>query len=209
MRRGKERGRRLPEILARSEWEKVAAAAGQDRREEALGRRDAAILGLFLWSGIRSGELAGLRRCDVDTENGVARVIGKGDKERLAPIGDQALQLLEAYLDERPDDPAQRGREYDPEKDRRALFISRKGGHLDTRQVRRLVKAAGGRAGLGEQLHPHLLRHTNATAQVRKAAAERRPLYEVAENLGHASLDTLKIYTHLDIDSRRETMRDL
>lgn len=205
-----ERGRRLFEVIPRDEWEQIVEAAGIDRSQPLLAVRDEAILAVLFGSGLRSFELTALLVEDVAdwrrdvgwVFSGVANVRhGKGDKQRLAPIADFALDMLEAYLDVRELSEKRHGTQ--------PLFLSRKGGPLSTRQIRRLVKAAGGRAGLGAKLHPHAARHANATAQVRKAAREGKSLYEVAENLGHASLDTLKIYTHLDVESRRETVRDL
>lgn len=201
MRRGSERGRRLPKVVDRGEWDSIIAGAALDRRDATLALRDRAILAVLFGSGIRSAELCALELGDVGWGKGTLHVRhGKGDKERIAPCAPWALNELRAYLDVRPEPRAGAG---DP------LFVSRKGGHLDTSSVRRLVKAAGAAAGMGAQLHPHRARHSNVTEQVRQAIRKGRPIGDVAQNVGHASLETLAIYTHLAVEERAETVSDL
>lgn len=207
MRRGKERGRRLPKIVPRAQWEELITVAGDGRRYAENALRDRAIIALGFWSGIRSHELVQLDVADakVDPDDpetyGTVHVRhGKGDKERHAPVGDRGREYLEAYLDERKEPDPGAGN---------PLFVSRNGGRISTRQVRRLWEAAGLKLERPLDVNPHMARHSNATAQVKNAAKKNVSLYEVAENLGHASLDTLRLYTHLDLESRRETVRDL
>ena len=127
------------------------------------------------------GDLAG---------GGFVRVIGKGDKERLVPVGDLALAALARYLDERdrlarPVDDAARNRQ--------PLFISRRGRRLDRMAAWRIMRAAALRAGLSERVTPHTLRHSFATHLLEGGA----DLRVVQELLGHQSLSTTQIYTHL------------
>jgi len=211
MRRSSERGRRLPLVLRREQFEELVAAGARDRGAAVIATRDAAILAVLLFAGIRNAELVALDLPDVAehdpqygwTPTGIVHVRrGKGDKERHSPLADAGLRPLEAWLDVRPECVLLDGSE--------PVFVSRKGGRLTTKALRDLVKAAGLRAGHGGRLHPHALRHANATAQVEHVLEQPGgSLADVADNLGHASLDTLRIYTHLALDRRRRRVRSL
>ena len=184
--------RRLP----REQWEGLIRAAGEGRSGggAALLLRDQAVVALLAFAGLRCGELAALDVDDVEwteTPEGLRcrlRVTGTAGGEgrpRMAAVGWRAAELLEAYLDARPEPEAGTGE---------PLFVSRKGGRLTPRQVQRLVKAAGRRAGHGEALRPHTLRHSFAAEAVRQAARKGKSLREVAEQLGHADPATTRAY---------------
>ena len=203
------RGRRLPTALARDKWDAlVDGAAGGEagRRWDEIAVRDQAVVSLFLFSGLRSNELAGLTVGQVDWNAGTIRLIGKGNKERIAAVGGDALEYLEAYLELRPDaDDAGEIPDTAP------LFRSRKGGHLTNSQVRRLVKAAGQAAGLDgtghgrQRIHPHLLRAAHATQLHAKGA----DLVTIADQLGHEDLGTTRRYLAISVEKRRDQVRDM
>jgi integrase/recombinase XerC len=145
--------------------------------------RDRAILETLYGGGLRVSELVGLDRDDV--HEGVAKVRGKGRKERLAPLGRTAAAALDAYLAARP-------RATDP----RPLFLNAKGRRLTSRSVHRLLKACALKAGLDPRTKPHTLRHSFATHLLDRGA----DLREVQELLGHASIATTQIYTHVSME---------
>jgi integrase/recombinase XerC len=145
--------------------------------------RDRAILETLYGGGLRVSELVGLDRDDV--QDGVARVRGKGRKERLAPLGGAAARALCEYL-------ASRERAADP----RPLFLNARGRRLTVRSVHRLLKACAAKAGLDPRTKPHTLRHSFATHLLDRGA----DLREVQELLGHASIATTQIYTHVSME---------
>ena len=135
--------------------------------------------------GLRISELVGLELGDLDLRGGVARVLGKGNKERVVPLGRAARAALTKYLD--------RGR---PELERparrtAAVFLNARGGQLTRQGAWLIVRAAGERAGLGDRIYPHVLRHSCATHMLDRGADIR----VVQELLGHASLSTTQVYT--------------
>ena len=139
-------------------------------------------------TGIRVAELVGLDLSDLDHDNGLVRVIGKGNKERVVPIGETALAVIRRYrsaLDRHPDT----GR------DSRAVFLNAKGGRITTRSVARILETVVRDMGLAKPLSPHGLRHTFATHMLDGGA----DLRSVQEMLGHASLSTTGIYTHVSM----------
>ena len=169
----------------------VEAPAKETSRDERLCRRDAAILELLYGGGLRVSELAGLTLDRVDLSSREVRVIGKGDKERLVPIGSEALRALQSYLmvrsslrtKERPPHPT-------------ALFLGIRGTPLTARQVQNLVRRHGTQGAGRSDLHPHALRHTCAT-HLLDAGADLRSIQEL---LGHASLSTTQRYTQVSVD---------
>jgi integrase/recombinase XerC len=172
--------KRLPGCLPIDESETLLAA-GPDGR--ATAARDRAILEMLYATGVRVAELSGLDVEDVDLAEGTARVFGKGSKERIVPVGRQAIQAVRAYL---------RGR-------RTAsgpLFRNRRGGRLTARSIRRVVRARARAAGLARRVTPHTLRHTFAT-HLLDAGADLRLIQEL---LGHARLGTTQKYTHVSMD---------
>jgi integrase/recombinase XerC len=145
--------------------------------------RDRAILETLYGGGLRVSELVGLDRDDL--RDGVATVRGKGRKERLAPLGRTAVAALEEYLSARP-------RTADP----RPVFLNAKGKRLTVRSVHRLLKACALKAGMDPRTKPHTLRHSFATHLLDRGA----DLREVQELLGHASIATTQIYTHVSME---------
>ncbi len=153
--------------------------------------RDRAILEVFYGGGLRLSELAGLSLADLDLGAGVLRVWGKGAKERLAFLGKPAKEALSAYLPRRQ---ALLGRTRTPAT--AALFVNLRGGRLSTRSVARLVGKWARVAGLSQALTPHGLRHSFATHLLEGQA----DLRTVQELLGHSSISTTALYTHVNLD---------
>jgi len=179
--RGPKLGRPLPRGLDVDQADRAMAQPGGD----ALELRDRAMLELFYSSGLRLSELTGLDLGSLDLDAGLVRVLGKGRRERTVPVGRLAREALRAWLALRPGWAA-------PEEG--ALFVSRRGGRLGNRAVQSRLALAGLRAGLGERLHPHRLRHAFASHMLESSG----DLRAVQELLGHADLATTQIYTHLD-----------
>lgn len=163
--------------------------------QDPVSLRDRAILELFYSSGVRVGELCGLEVEDVDLDGRLVRVMGKGRKERIIPIGRPAAQALERYLSERGKlrgEGADRGGS--------PLFVNRRGGPLTPRSVERLLEKYLRKGGLGKTITPHGLRHSFAT-HLLQAGADLRVIQEL---LGHARLSTTQRYTHLNLDQLME-----
>ncbi len=179
---------RLPDTLDAREVVELLDASGGD---DLVGRRDRALLELLYAAGLRVSEALALDRHDLSTTGGFVRVIGKGDKERLVPVGDIALDAVASYLAERdrlsPDHPAEGDRGREP------LFLSRRGRRLDRMAAWRVMRQAAVRAGLTGRVTPHTLRHSFATHLLEGGA----DLRVVQELLGHASITTTQLYTHI------------
>ncbi len=161
--------------------------------------RDRAILELLYSTGIRVAELASRDMEDLDFETEMLRVRGKGNKERLVPVGLPAKDAIKAWFAQRKQlivARAGRGRELE----RKALFLNGRGGRLTTRSIERMVRAYGERAGINQIVTPHALRHSFATHLLEMGA----DLRSVQELLGHASLSTTQRYTHLTLDHLSE-----
>jgi len=173
--------RRLPQALSTDEAARLVQAAG----EGSIAQRDRAILELFYSSGLRLSELAGLHVADLDLSESLVRVSGKGAKERLLPIGAAALAALRTWLEVRSTLAAAS----EP-----ALFVSQRGKQLSARAIELRVAAWAHRQGLGRHVHPHMLRHSFASHLLESSG----DLRAVQELLGHVSLSTTQIYTHLD-----------
>lgn len=179
----------LPKFLTIDEvFHLLAQTSGQT----VLDLRDRAILELFYSGGLRAAELVGLNLDDLDLDGRLAKVRGKGGKERFVIIGTPAYHALHLYLHVRrelltPDSPAS-GRD--------AVFLNYRGGRLTTRSVARLVEKWALQAGLGQPLSPHGLRHTFATHLLEGQA----DLRAVQEMLGHAQLSTTQKYLHVNLD---------
>ncbi|KPJ58622.1 MAG: hypothetical protein AMJ46_13870 [Latescibacteria bacterium DG_63] len=195
--RGPRRGRMLPTFLSEESAATVLeAASGSDP----TGRRDRAILEVLYGGGIRAGELVALDREDVDLSTGLVRVWGKGGKERVVPIGRAAEGAVRRYMELRckllPPDGSRGG-------DERALFLNRFGRRLTTRSIQRIVKKYLALAvGLSEA-SPHTLRHSFATHLLDRGADIRA----VKELLGHESLSTTQVYTHVTTDRIKKAYR--
>lgn len=182
--------RKLPANLDEREVEALLAAPDATTP---LGRRDRALLETMYSAGTRAAETVGLDRGDVDLKRGVARVRGKGRKQRLAPLGSYAIDALRAYLTD-PERPRATPREPD------AMFLNRRGGRLTTRSLGRIVDAHSLRASIHRKVTPHTLRHSFATHLLDRGA----DLRSVQELLGHAHLVTTQIYTHVSIERLRK-----
>lgn len=188
--RGPKQPRRLPDFLPVDEAFVLLDAKVP---EDPIGLRDRAILEVLYGGGLRVAELVGLDLSRLNLSAGEARVLGKGGKERVVPLGSKAIAALRAYLEVRPS--LLRGR-----KDTPALFLNRFGGRLTTRSVGRLIERAVLRAGLGRRVHPHTLRHSYATHMLDGGA----DLRDIQELLGHARLSTTQRYTHVTLARLRE-----
>ncbi len=182
--------RRLPHVLSVEEVERLMEVADDHTPQ---GLRDRAILETLYASGIRVGELVGLDVDDLDLRGGRLHVLGKGDKERIALIGRPAAAALRRYLSD--------GRPALSRADRptRALFLNRLGGRLSMRSVDTIVRRAAKAAGIARRVTPHLLRHTFATHLLDGGA----DLRAVQELLGHESIATTQIYTHISLRHAR------
>jgi integrase/recombinase XerC len=161
-----------------------------------LGKRDRAILEVFYSCGLRVSELSGLDTRDVDFTERLVKVLGKGNKERIVPIGREARQALEDYLEETS---GLRKKMYGSEGEE-PLFLNARGGRLTTRGLGKLVKKYGREGHLMLEISPHALRHTFATHLLDGGA----DLRAVQELLGHASLSTTQKYTHVSLDKLME-----
>jgi integrase/recombinase XerC len=168
-------------------------SASSDHRSQAVECRDVAMLEVLYATGVRVSELCGLDLADVDAERRVLRVLGKGRKERSVPVGLPALRALERWLSEgRP--------EIATAASRAAVFLGERGQRIDPRVVRRVVHAALARVEGAPDLGPHGLRHAMATHLLEGGA----DLRSVQEILGHASLATTQIYTHVTDERLRQ-----
>jgi integrase/recombinase XerC len=203
------RGRALPKVLTADEAvqlleapEKLVGVRESDsavRRawKQYAGVRDRAILELLYSTGMRVHELVELREPQLDLLGGSARVRGKGKKERLCPLGVYALEALRVALEARAGVAVQQGW---TEVKRLPLFLNRQGGALSVRSVERMMKKYVLACGLNPDLTPHSLRHSFATHMLNEGAE----LRAVQELLGHASLSTTQIYTHVSIERLKE-----
>ena len=176
--------RYLPETLNELQVEELLDAVDEKAQ---LGLRDRAMLELLYASGLRISELAGVRLENLNLEEGVVRVTGKGNKTRLVPVGRKACAAITAYLErERPQLVKPRsGSE---------VFLSIRGKRLTTVRIWQIVKAVARRSGLEANVYPHLLRHSFATHLLGNGA----DLRIIQEMLGHADISTTQVYTHVD-----------
>ena len=176
----------LPEVLSHTETDIVLQAiqAKRDSQPTALNIRDLAMIEVLYASGIRVSELCGLRLADFDQSRYTLQVLGKGNKERVVPIGIPAVKALQNWLSEgRP--------QIANESSTNAIFLGLRGKRIDQRTVREVVYEA--MAAIGSHMSPHGLRHTAAT-HLLEGGADLRTVQEI---LGHSSLATTQIYTHV------------
>lgn len=200
--RAPRRPRRLPRVLTTAQAEAlVTAPAGAPRphADDALRRRDAALLELLYATGMRISELAGLRLDRIDLRHRRLRVIGKGAKERMLLFGTPAARALQGYLAEGRPILAGRARESAVP----TVFLNANGGALSARGARGIVARWVGLAGMPARTSPHTLRHSFATHLLENGA----DLRVVQELLGHASLQTTQVYTHLSDAALRTAYR--
>jgi integrase/recombinase XerD len=189
------RGARVPQGIPKALAEvEVEALLGSVVGDDPRALRDRAVLETLYAGGLRIAELVGLDRADLDLEGGLVRVFGKGRKERIVPIGRPARSALDEYLRRgRPELESRRAVVGDP------VFLNARGGRLSRQAGWKIVHDAGVRAGLGEALSPHVLRHSCATHMLDHGADIR----VVQELLGHASLSTTQIYTKVSPERLR------
>jgi integrase/recombinase XerC len=176
--------KRLPKCLDLEQVQKLLDAPGDG---DLLAARDKAMLEVLYSSGIRVSELVELEMADMDLQEGVLRVRGKGRKDRLTPIGSQAIKALQRYFELRNSDPKLASQTTG------RVFLNKHGQSLSTRSVRRKLDKYLTQAGLDPGISPHTLRHSFATHLLNNGA----DLRSVQELLGHQSLSTTQIYTHL------------
>jgi integrase/recombinase XerC len=161
-----------------------------------LGRRDAAVLELLYATGVRVSELAGLSIEDVDFARGYVLVYGKGAKERVVPVGRQAIKTVESYVaHNRP-----RLCSKNPGKSHRKLFVNSKGGPLTDRSIRRILDKYVNMLAINKNVSPHTIRHSFATHLLNNGA----DLRSVQELLGHVNLSTTQLYTHVTKERLKE-----
>ncbi|MEK6756609.1 MAG: tyrosine recombinase XerC [Bacteroidota bacterium] len=163
------------------------------------GRRDSAILELFYSTGIRLGELIGLNLDDVDLEQGIVKVTGKGRKQRIVPLGRKAIAALKQYHADR----SRLARRSAEGSSQPALFLTAKGERFYPEAITRIVKGHIGKVSELEKTSPHVIRHTFATHLLDRGA----DLRAVKELLGHESLSTTQVYTHVSTERMKKVYR--
>jgi integrase/recombinase XerD len=184
--------RSLPDVLSFPEIEAMIAALDHSKPE---GQRNRAIIEVMYSCGLRVSEVVNLKIGFLYLDAGFIRVIGKGDKERLVPIGSEAVKYIRIYLKERKAMTSRTG-------DEEVLFLNRRGGKLSRVMIFMIIKDLALKAGIKKDISPHTLRHSFATHLVEGGA----DLRAVQEMLGHESITTTEIYTHLDREYLRETL---
>lgn len=190
-------GKYIPVFLTVDEVFSLLQAPTTDN--DTYAGRDRAVLEMLYSTGMRVSELSGLDMGRLEPADSLVRVIGKGNKERIVPLGRPAVRALDDYLAERERLLAarhQRGKKVDSE----AVFLNGRGGRLTSRSVQRLVQHYALRAGISTRVTPHALRHSFATHLLEMGA----DLRAVQELLGHVSLSTTQKYTHLNVDHLME-----
>jgi len=192
---GPKLGRKLPDVLTVDEIMKLLNALDLSTPE---GARNRAILEVLYSSGLRVSELVELKLANVYFDLGFLRVIGKGNKERLVPVGRDAMKFLKLYLDEtRVHVPVKSGFES-------YVFLNRRGRKLSRVMIFTVIKNLAGKAGIKKAVSPHTFRHSFATHLVEGGA----DLRAVQEMLGHESITTTEIYTHLDREYLTQVIRE-
>ena len=185
-------GTPLPKYLDSLRLNHLLQAPREDSR---TGLRDRAMLGLLYASGLRVSELTALRVSDLDETEGMVRVIGKGNKQRLVPVGREALKAVERYrLEQRPRLLKGRVTQY--------LFVTARGTRMTRQSFWKLLRAHGKNAGIFHGVSPHIVRHTFATHLLEGGA----DLRSVQAMLGHADIGTTQIYTHVMRSRLRQTV---
>jgi len=175
-------GRKLPEVLTLEEVELLLASPD---RKTALGLRDAAMLELLYATGLRVSELCKLRTDELDLNAGFVSTMGKGRKQRLVPVGENAIAILREYLSN--------ARPALDKKRSNYLFLSRRGASLSRQAFWKMIGGRARQAGIRKVIYPHILRHSFATHLLEHGA----DLRAVQAMLGHADISTTQIYTHV------------
>ena len=189
----------LPDVLSVDEVSRLLDAAAVGGSTDPVVLRDKALLEFMYATGCRVSEAVGTNLEDIDLEEKVVRLMGKGSKQRLVPLGSYARNSVVAYLNAGRGELERRSTAKVPE--RRALFLNKRGKRISRQSVWEIVKTAGERAGITKPLHPHTLRHSFATHLIQGGADVRT----VQELLGHASVTTTQIYTHVSPEALIET----
>ena len=186
-------GQYLPDVLSVDE---VTAVMDSVDTSTITGKRDRAILEVLYGCGLRVSEAVGLKISHVYLEQGFVSVIGKGNKERIVPVGEMAVQAVRDYLEVRPDAES---RQYDD-----VLFLNRFGRPLSRVSIFNMVKKQAMAAGVNKEISPHTFRHSFATHLIENGA----DLRVVQEMLGHESILTTEIYTHIDSSTWQKAILD-
>ena len=189
----------LPDVLNVDEVSRLLDAAAVGGSTDPVVLRDKALLEFMYATGCRVSEAVGTNLDDIDLEEKVVRLMGKGSKQRLVPLGSYARNSVVAYRNAGRGELERRSTAKVPE--RRALFLNKRGKRISRQSVWEIVKTAGERAGITKPLHPHTLRHSFATHLIQGGADVRT----VQELLGHASVTTTQIYTHVSPEALIET----
>ena len=189
---GPKLGRKLPEVLSIMEIDRMQEKIDLSKPE---GRRNKAMVEVLYSCGLRGSELVGLQISNIYRAEGFIQIIGKGDKERLVPVSQRALKEIDLYLPDRNSLKIQPGNED-------ILFLNRRGRMLTRVMVFTIIKELASAAGIKKKVSPHTLRHSFATHLVEGGA----DLRAVQEMLGHESIITTEIYTHLDREYLREAI---
>ncbi len=182
--------KKLPQFLTLDE---VMVFLAAPKGESILEIRDKSILELFYASGLRLSELVALSIDKLDLEQKIVRVLGKGNKERMVPIGQKAVDSLKAYTEKRAQLLNGKG-------DSQAVFLNKSGDRISARAVERLIEKYLKLSGIQKKVTPHVLRHTFATHLLNNGADMRG----IQELMGHASLSTTQRYTHVELDKLME-----
>ncbi len=184
------REKRLPQFLDQVEVTNLLESPSQANWE---GKRDRAILETLYSSGLRVSELVGLNHDDIDFFSGLLRIRGKGKKERIVPLGGEALKSVQGYLQQKPPKNRDNGL-------KKPLYLNRSGGRLTDRSIRRMILKYSRLIALNKEVSPHMLRHSFATHMLDRGA----DLRSVQELLGHENLSTTQIYTHVTTKRLKE-----
>ena len=187
-------GEHLPEVLTTEEVDQLESAIDLSKWE---GHRNRAIIEVLFSCGLRVSELVGLRLSDLYLDEFFLRVVGKGRKERLVPISKRAVEELGYWFDSRCHMDIKAGEED-------YVFLNRRGAHLTRTMILIMVKRAAADAGIVKNISPHTLRHSFATALLEGGA----DLRAIQAMLGHESIGTTEIYTHIDMTTLRQQILD-
>ncbi len=186
-------GQKLPDVLSEEEIDRIISGIDMSKPE---GHRNKAIIEVIYGCGLRVSELIGLRISDLHIEKGFIRILGKGNKERLIPIGEKAVVAIRNYL------PDRSSLENIDRESRDILFLSRRGRKLSRVMIFTIIRELVSRLGIKKRVSPHTFRHSFATHLIERGA----DLRAVQEMLGHESVLTTEIYTHLDRNFLRDTI---
>ena len=184
-------GLRLPEVLSVAEIDRIVEVIDLSRQE---GHRNKAIIETLYGCGLRVSELVNLRLTDIHYGEGFVRVTGKGDKQRLVPISNKALKEIDLYKIDRSRLPVIH--------DGNVVFLNRRGRKLTRAMIFTIIRDLAGKAGIMKKISPHTFRHSFATHMIEAGA----DLRAVQEMLGHESIMTTEIYTHIDRSFLRDTL---